>query len=335
MPDIKGHSGAGYVDATFDITQILRGTAGFRFTHETKSRTGIGNVYGFDIPSGMGNNFRFGTEGFRFAENRPSYDLTGMNGVDVFQHGIASYGARDTLGTLLSDPTSAAASWASFNNQRGSYEDNFIDFRVGADANLRPRNLVYASFTTGHSSGGFNDNVVLPMGAGSIAPTYKPEALYATEIGSKNELFARKLRAERRGLLVRVPGHGAPVGAPDQPGGRLGPGDGRQLGGPQQRRGGAHHRRRGGRHRDPPPRPGRERDGTYLHARAVSGGLFDNRVAFGPTGGTGVDEVDISGNVLPRAPTWTVNYSLAQRTPHVDRLVRLDRLGPVPDEVTT
>ena len=52
----------------------------------------------------MGNNFRFGTEGFRFAENRPSYDLTGMNGLDVFRQGIASYGARDTLGTLLSDP---------------------------------------------------------------------------------------------------------------------------------------------------------------------------------------------------------------------------------------
>jgi len=52
---------------------------------------------------------------------------------------------------------------------------------------------------------------------------------------------------------------------------------------------------------------------TYLHARAVSGSLFDNRSAFGPTGGASVDEVDISGNVLPRAPTWTFNYSLAQR----------------------
>jgi len=312
MPDIKGQSGAGYADATFDVIEkFLRATAGFRYTHETKSRTGIGNVYAFDVPAGTGN-FRFGTEGFRFAENRPTYDVMGMNGIDVFRQGIASYGARDTLGTLLNDPNTAFTSWASTNNQRGSYSDNFFDFRLGADANLRPNNLVYLTFTTGHSSGGFNDNVVLPMGAGSIAPTYKPEALYATEIGSKNELMDRKLRLngaafwyEYRDMVLQSVRQISPPGATD-------PG----MAASSAVRSNVAKARIIGVEADATAilRYGlvASVNATYLHARAVSGELFDNRAAFGP-GGAGIDDVDISGNVLPRAPTWTFNYSLAQR----------------------
>jgi iron complex outermembrane receptor protein len=313
MPDIKGQSEAGYADATFDISKLLRATAGLRYTHETKSRTGIGNVYGFDIPSGMGNNFRLGTEGFRFAENRPSYDLTGMNGVDVFRQGIASFGARDTLGNALNQPGSAAASWASFNNQRGQYKDSFIDFRVGLDATPTPHNLVYATFTTGHSSGGFNDNVILPMGAGSIAPTYRPEALYASEVGSKNQLFNRKLQVngsafwyEYRDMVLQTVRQISPAGV-SNPG----------MAASSAVRSNVAEARIIGVEADAAARLPRgvvaSVAATYLHARAVSGALFDNRVAFGPTGGSGVDEVDISGNVLPRAPTWTVNYSLSQQ----------------------
>jgi iron complex outermembrane receptor protein len=313
MPDVKGQSEAGYVDGTFDITNLLRATAGFRYTHETKSRTGIGNVYGFDIPAAMGNNFRFGTEGFRFAENRPSYDLTGMNGVDVFRQGVASYGARDTLGTLLADPNSAAASWASFNNQRGSYKDHFIDFRLGADANLRPGNLVYANFTTGHSSGGFNDNVVIPGGAPSIAPTYKPEAIYATEVGTKNELYDRKVRVngaafwyEYRDMVLQTVRQISPPGVSD-------PG----MTANSAVRDNVAKARIIGVEADAAARLPfglvASVAASYLHARAVSGSLFDNRSAFGPGGGPNVDEVDISGNVLPRAPTWTFNYSVAQQ----------------------
>src|SRR5690606_39241882 len=78
------------------------------------------------------------------------------------------------------------------NEQRGSYEDTFFDFRAGLDYDLTPDNLLYLMFSTGHKSGGFNDNVRL-MSGGSVAPRFKPEVLYATELGSKNELFSRRL----------------------------------------------------------------------------------------------------------------------------------------------
>src|SRR6185436_16966815 len=51
--------------------------------------------------------------------------------------------------------------------------------------------------------------------------------------------------------------------------------------------------------------------GTFLRARALSGEIFDGRVAFDPTGGAS-DKVKINGKVLPRSPTVTLNYSIAQ-----------------------
>src|SRR6185436_11819481 len=51
--------------------------------------------------------------------------------------------------------------------------------------------------------------------------------------------------------------------------------------------------------------------GMLLEAKFDEGSLFDNRVAFGPTG-TVSDKVNIAGNTEPHAPRLSVNYSLAQ-----------------------
>src|SRR5262249_38811 len=65
------------------------------------------------------------------------------------------------------------------------------------DADLAKDHMVYAVFSTGHKSGGFNDNVVINnamgMPVGSVAPTYKPESVYSLEIGSKNEFLNRAI----------------------------------------------------------------------------------------------------------------------------------------------
>jgi iron complex outermembrane receptor protein len=183
MPHVQSDSEAGYADGTYDITKKIRATGGLRFTREHKERTGLGAVY---LPNTNGQPFRFGTEGFQFADtNRTIYDPTNPN---VFLNGIQSFGARDTLQTLLVDGSQ------SFTAENGTYTDNFLDWRVGADMDLTPRNFVYLTATTGHHSGGFNDNINLASGA-SIAPTYKPERLYSLEIGSKNQTMDRKLTA--------------------------------------------------------------------------------------------------------------------------------------------
>jgi iron complex outermembrane receptor protein len=189
MPHVQSDSEAGYVDGTFDIRKFLRATGGFRFTREHKERTGLGAVY---LPNTNGMPFRFGTEGFQFADtSRTIYDPTDPM---VFQNGIKSYGARDTLPQLLVDSSSA------FTAQNGTYNDHFFDWRLGADSDLTPNNLVYVTATTGHHSGGFNDNINVPSSTAgapptSVAPTYKPERLYALEIGSKNKMLDRKLIA--------------------------------------------------------------------------------------------------------------------------------------------
>ena len=80
-------------------------------------------------------------------------------------------GHDDTLQNQL------VADNSSYTVESGVYSDNFFDWRLGADMDLTPRNFLYITATTGHHSGGFNDNTTLPSGA-SLAATYKPERLY-------------------------------------------------------------------------------------------------------------------------------------------------------------
>jgi iron complex outermembrane receptor protein len=61
-----------------------------------------------------------------------------------------------------------------------------VSYKAGAEFDLAPRSLLYASYSTGYKSGGFSNNV---------APNeYGPEKLGAFEIGSKNRFFNNKLQ---------------------------------------------------------------------------------------------------------------------------------------------
>ena len=73
---------------------------------ESKKRNGIGYQYRFEGIE-LDENFRFGTEGFRFRGlDRTNYStassLTGQ--VDDFLNGVAAYGVRDTLAAALEQP---------------------------------------------------------------------------------------------------------------------------------------------------------------------------------------------------------------------------------------
>ncbi len=78
--------------------------------------------------------------------------------------------------------------------QDGHYSDQFFDWRVGVETNITPSHLLYATVSTGHHSGGFNDTLKIPSTGESITKGYKPEDLMAFEIGSKNEILDRKAR---------------------------------------------------------------------------------------------------------------------------------------------
>ncbi|MET0386595.1 MAG: TonB-dependent receptor plug domain-containing protein [Polyangiales bacterium] len=190
MPSVTGRSWAGFADATVDVLKWLRATGGIRVTTEKKGRDGIGNVYGF---SGLTDPVRFGTEGFQWAGRgrgdfqQPSAPTAPF---DDFRNGIARFGQRDTLSDALMQP--GVTQWDNLNEQHGTYDNSFVDFRLGSDLDITKDNLLYGLFSTGHKSGGFNDNV-RTMSGETIAPTYNPEVLYSTEIGSKNKFLDGKL----------------------------------------------------------------------------------------------------------------------------------------------
>ncbi len=62
----------------------------------------------------------------------------------------------------------------------GRESDSKLTYRVGLNAQLTARDLLYVSVATGYKAGGFND-----FGSTVGAPTYAPEAMTAYELGYK------------------------------------------------------------------------------------------------------------------------------------------------------
>lgn len=148
-----------------------------------------------------------------------------------WQNGVANFGARDNLDEILDfgpkggDPfpvegaptcldTVTGDFWTCngftngdpfFNDQftyavpfqgqifrqTGQMQDKFVDWRVRAEYDVTPDNLLYALVATGHKSGGFNDN----LGDAGVAPTYDTEKVRLYELGSKNEFWLGDVRA--------------------------------------------------------------------------------------------------------------------------------------------
>jgi iron complex outermembrane receptor protein len=71
-----------------------------------------------------------------------------------------------------------------------SVKDDVPTWRVEADYDLTPANMVYASYARGYKPGGVNGK----NGQRVIPPTFRPEKNDAFEVGLKNYLFNRSLR---------------------------------------------------------------------------------------------------------------------------------------------
>lgn len=238
MPDVDGESLAGFADVTFDVTDALRVKAGLRHTEEEKSRFGVGGNWqiialggeNFDCCFGT----RFSTPGFvPLFVDRPSFDVSDRSREALAQFLLegARFGLRDTFQTQItgvvdgSVPNGTCVDRSDIDNGRlncvsgpggtpthtfiadiiapqqqfGEYEDDFLDWRGGVELDLSDDNLLYASVTTGHKSGGFNDTVQNadfdpgqpegPTNPRLLQPVvFSPEKVTAWEIGSKNVL---------------------------------------------------------------------------------------------------------------------------------------------------
>lgn len=208
--DVPSSSLAGYVDATFDILDTFRALAGFRYTAEKKERNGIGGGFSFSCNGSVldangqpacspAQEARYGTEGFRFKQDGRTDYTEGtdpQSNIDTYLDGIESFGARDEFPGLIYDANGEIRDGidvgGGFREQHGTVSNNFPDFRLGVEWDVRPESMLYLTFTTGHKSGGYNDTVYSESAA-PFSPTYGPETLYATELGSKNVLLGKKL----------------------------------------------------------------------------------------------------------------------------------------------
>lgn len=238
-----------YGDATFEVAENIRLTAGIRYTDDSKERTGVAARYGLAIGGGSFEcclGVRVGTEGFEFAAfDRtiidPDTDGDGaISEAEVFafhRNGIATPGARDNLDDILDfgplpgdvferpgapecldtvsfdglfcdgftrgDPffnsqfTFAVPFQGQIFQQDGEFQDDFIDWRLRAELDVTPDNLLYALIANGHKSGGFNDN----LGNNGVSPTYGTEQVILYELGSKNEFDIGGRRAYLNGSL--------------------------------------------------------------------------------------------------------------------------------------
>ena len=218
-PKVPGRSTAFFGDTTIPVSDRLRLKFGARRTRETKARYGIGGNWALTLGGADGGccfATRLGTEGFLPALlDRPSFDVRGLDSnaqkAQFLIDGIRQPGERDTLiqqitgiadgsrpnGTCIDRPdtnnggavTCPADGQHSFANltipavQAGSSKFKYNDFRTGFEFDLSKDNLLYATVSTGHKSGGFNDS----FDPNVIPTTYKPEKLTAYEIGSKNQ----------------------------------------------------------------------------------------------------------------------------------------------------
>ena len=211
MPDVNGRSSAAFADGTFDVDDRLRVKGGLRYTREQKSRYGIGGNWALGLP-GVGGDFatRLGTPGFEPAfMYRPNFDVTGLTSqADMARfllQGILAHGRDDTLLEQIGAVPGGGAfgcldrpdiggdavdcpyqPWVQVSaipaQQFGKSKFHFTDWRLGLEFDRSDDHLLYATVSSGHKAGGFNDT----FDVNEIPETFKPESIVAWEIGSKS-----------------------------------------------------------------------------------------------------------------------------------------------------
>ncbi|WP_428630158.1 TonB-dependent receptor [Sphingopyxis sp.] len=156
------------------VTDTLTLIAAGRYTDDDKRFDGLSNVYtvfcGAPTPP---------------QDNCPTVPLMPL--VTTAAEVVAFYTAR---GIAFGPPGSRGPNTPTINNTRiainSSTRDKKFTYRLAADWQVTPRNMIYASFETGFHGGGFS----FARGLDS----YDPETIEAYTIGSKNRFFDNRLQ---------------------------------------------------------------------------------------------------------------------------------------------
>lgn len=84
-------------------------------------------------------------------------------------------------------------------NLVGEKSFNSFTYKVGAEYDLTPQNMLFVTWATGQKAGGFSGYLAL----GNLAATYNPEKLGALEIGSRNRFMDSRLQVNLEGFYWR------------------------------------------------------------------------------------------------------------------------------------
>ena len=178
------NSKAGFGRLAVDATDALTLTAAGRYTDDKKYMNGLSNNFVLFC----------GNPGLPAAANScPTLPLLPYPATPASVAAFyTSRGVRVTPVPLFALPPQAGGSQtapfvlnAQLPNTATLNTDKFT-YRLAADLQVTPSNLLYASYETGFHSGGFN------FGRG--LETYKPETIRAYTIGSKNRFLNNRLQ---------------------------------------------------------------------------------------------------------------------------------------------
>ena len=93
---------------------------------------------------------------------------------------------------------------------RNAISDNEWTWHLGESWNITKHDMVYATFNTGYSTGGFNLNIPCNCTGGPLLPTtiepFSPEFVRTYEIGSKNKFFSDHVLLNLDGFFSRFSG---------------------------------------------------------------------------------------------------------------------------------
>ncbi len=181
----KTNSYAIYGQASYDFTDKLTVTLGARYTIDDKEYKTItqspdnGTVFAGQFATQQG----FANPGNYYAVN-PSYS-------DDFNTTCGGFTSQE-ISTNQSD-VGVAVVPNYFYTLCGQREFNYFTYRIAADYQITPDNMVYASFSTGEHSGGFGAGITAANSPGLIT-TFDSEGVEALEVGSKNQFFDGRLQ---------------------------------------------------------------------------------------------------------------------------------------------
>ena len=182
-------SWAGFVKVTVHVTDQLSLTAAGRYTSDKKEFDGVSNVFILFCgnpgpPQDFCPNLPFIPVLESEQEFRDFYTSRGIPITPVPLFAVPdAFGGSQTAPFVLFSPIVIDS----------KLKNDKFTYRLAAQYDITPRNMVYASFETGYHGGGFS----FARGV----ETYKPETIDAYTVGSKNRFLDNKLQVNVEAFL--------------------------------------------------------------------------------------------------------------------------------------